>query len=155
MPFHVIIFIVIVSVYEILLKTTTFGKALIYIGTNAEAARIVGIRSKLYRIMAFIISGVSVAVAAIILSSRMNSGSPVAGVGFEFDAVTAIVIGGTSLTGGKGSIRNTVIGVLLLAVIINALTLYNIPYAFQNISKGLFIIIAIIADVKSRGKYGR
>ena len=96
----------------------------------------------------------SVAVAAIILSSRLLSASPVSGMGFEFDAITAVVIGGTSLRGGKGSIYNTIIGVLLLAIIINALTLYNIPYAFQNISKGLLIILAIAADVRGRGKFG-
>ena len=125
-PIHVYLFIILAIVYEFLLKKTKFGRGLI-----------------------------SVSVATIILSSRMNSGTPVAGVGFEFDAVTAILIGGTSLVGGRGSIVNTVIGVLLLAVLINALTLYNVPFAFQNISKGILIILAIIVDVQSRKKYGK
>ena len=154
-PFHVLIFIVIAVIYEFLLSKTTFGSSLRYIGTNKEAAKIAGIKVQKTQIIAFVISAVSVAIAGIILSSRMNSGSPVSGVGIEFDAVTAIVIGGTSLTGGKGTIRNTVIGVLLLAVIVNALTLYNVPYAFQNISKGILIIIAITADVRSKEKYGK
>ena len=153
--FHIILFILVAVFYEILLSRTSFGRSLKYIGANIEAARIAGIRVNLIRIIAFIISSLSVALAAVILSSRMNSGSPVSGVGFEFNAVTAVVIGGTSLAGGKGSIANTIIGVLLLSVIINALTLYNVPYAFQNISKGLLIISAIIIDVRLRSKYGK
>jgi ribose/xylose/arabinose/galactoside ABC-type transport system permease subunit len=154
-PLHVIVFLVIAVIYEIVLSRTRFGKALIYIGTNSEAARIVGIRTRRVRIVAFLISALSAAVAGVILSSRMNSGSPVAGVGFEFDAITAIVIGGNSLTGGRGSIRNTIVGVLLLAVIVNALTLYNVPFAFQNITKGLLIILAITVDLRARAKYGK
>lgn len=154
-PFHVLIFIFIAIVYQILLTKTKFGRGLIYLGTNGDAAKIAGIKTRLYQLIAFIISGLSVALAAIILSSRMNSGSPVAGTGVEFDAITAILIGGTSLDGGKGSILKTVVGVLVLAVIINALTLFNVPYAFQNIGKGLLILIAIVIDIKSREKYGK
>jgi inositol transport system permease protein len=154
-PFHVIIFITVAIIYDFLLNRTRFGRALKYVGTNLEAARIAGIRVNRVRIVAFIISSMSAAIAAIILSSRMNSGSPVAGVGFEFDAITAVVIGGTSLIGGAGSIRKTIIGVLLLAVIINVLTLYNVPFAFQNIAKGILIIVAIVVDVRTREKYGK
>lgn len=154
-PVHVLIFVVIILLSNLLLRRTSFGKALYYIGTNSEAARIAGIRINLFRTLTFVLSSIFVAIAAVILSSRMNSGSPVSGVGFEFDAITAIVIGGTSLTGGKGSIRSTVIGVLLLAVIVNALTLYNVPYAFQNIAKGLMILAAVIIDIRSRAKYGK
>ncbi len=154
-PFHVVVFVVIAILCEVVLSRTRFGKALIYIGTNSEAARIAGIRTRSVRIVAFLISALCAAVAGVILSSRMNSGSPVAGVGFEFDAITAIVIGGNSLTGGRGSIRNTIVGVLLLAVIVNALTLYNVPFAFQNITKGLLIILAITVDLRARAKYGK
>jgi inositol transport system permease protein len=153
-PINVLIFIFIAILYEVILKKTSFGRKLIYMGSNHEAAMIVGIRTGVIKTIAFIISSVSVAIAAIILSSRLVSASPVSGMGFEFDAITAVVIGGTSLRGGKGSIYNTIIGVLLLAIIINALTLYNIPYAFQNISKGLLIMLAITADVRGRGKFG-
>ncbi len=154
-PFHVVVFAAVAILCEVVLSRTRFGKALIYIGTNSEAARIAGIRTRGIRIVAFLISALCAAVAGVILSSRMNSGSPVAGVGFEFDAITAIVIGGNSLTGGRGSIRNTIVGVLLLAVIVNALTLYNVPFAFQNITKGLLIILAITVDLRARAKYGK
>ena len=123
-------------------------------GTNPHAARVAGLRVKRVRIVAFLISAASAAAAGIILSARMNSGSPVAGGGFEFDAITAIVLGGTSLSGGKGNIRSTIIGVFLLAVIVNALRLYNVPFAFQNIVKGFLIILAITLDVRAKEKYG-
>ena len=153
-PYHVIIFLVIAVVCEFLLISTSFGRALRYVGTNQQAARVAGMRVKRVRIIAFLISAAAAATAGIILSARMNSGSPVAGVGFEFDAITAIVIGGTSLSGGKGNIRSTIIGVFLLAVIVNGLRLYNVPFAFQNIVKGFLIILAITLDVRAKEKYG-
>ena len=80
----------------------------------------------------------------------MTTASPTTGVGYEFDAITAVVIGGTSLAGGKGSIFKTIVGVLLLATIINVLTLYNVQFAFQSIIKGILIIIAIVIDARAR-----
>jgi len=152
-PIHVIIFIFIAAFYQIILMKTSFGRKIFYVGTNHESARIVGIRSTLVRTMTFVISSLSVAAAAVMFSSRMITASPVTGVGFEFDAITAVVIGGTSLQGGRGSIIKTIIGVLMLAVIINVLTLYNVPFAFQNVAKGMLIIVAIISDVRSRGRF--
>jgi ribose transport system permease protein len=149
-PIHVYIFFIIAIIYHILLSKTTFGRQIKYVGTNTSAAEIAGIRSNRVRTIAFIISSVSVALAVLIYSSRMTTASPVTGVGFEFDAITAVVIGGTSLAGGKGSIFKTIVGVLLLAIIINILTLYNVTYGFQNIVKGILIIIAIIIDVRVR-----
>lgn len=149
-PIHVYIFFIVAVIYQILLSKTSFGRKIKYVGTNTSASEIAGIRSNWVRTMAFIISSLSVAIAVLIYSSRMTTASPVTGVGFEFDAITAVVIGGTSLAGGKGSIFKTIIGVLLLAIIINILTLYNAPYAYQNIVKGILIIIAIIIDIRVR-----
>jgi len=151
-PLYVIIFVFIAILYEVLLKKTSFGRNLILIGTNPEAAKIAGLNIILIRTTSFIICSVSVAISAIILSSRLMSATPTAGIGYEFAAITAIVIGGVSLFGGKGSIYNTVIGAILLGVIINALTLANVPFAFQAISKGMLIIIAVIADVRARSR---
>ncbi len=149
-PVHVYILFIVAIVYQIILSKTTFGRKIKYVGTNDTAAEIAGIRTNWMRTMAFIISSVSVAIAALIYSSRMTTASPVAGAGYEFDAITAVVIGGTSLAGGKGSIFKTIIGVLLLAIIINILTLYNVMYSFQNIVKGILIIVAIIVDIRVR-----
>lgn len=151
-PLSVFIFIGIAVIYEIIIKKTSFGRKIVYCGINETAAEIAGIRVGIVRSITFMISGFSVAVSAILLSSRMMSASPVSGVGFEFDAITAVVIGGVSLQGGKGSIYNTLIGVFLLAIIINVQTLYNVPFAFQNITKGLLIIIAVTLDVRVRSR---
>jgi ribose/xylose/arabinose/galactoside ABC-type transport system permease subunit len=145
---YILLFFAIIT--HIILTNTTFGRKIKYVGTNISAAEIVGLRSDRVITTAFIISSVSVAIAALVFTSRNTAASPVVGIGFEFDAITAIVIGGTSLTGGKGSIFKTIIGVLLLAVIINALTLYNIPFGYQNVVKGILIITAIIIDVRAR-----
>lgn len=149
-PIHVLVFLFIAVLFQMLLAGTSLGKKIRYVGVNPEAARIAGIRTGKIRTVTFIISSISVAVAAIIYSSRMATGSPVTGVGYEFSAITALVVGGISLRGGSGSILGTIIGVLILAVIVNALTLYNVPYALQNIVRGFLIIIALIADVRAR-----
>jgi ribose transport system permease protein len=149
-PLYCYLFVVVAVLYELLLRKTTFGRNLILIGTNPEAAKIVGINIILVRTISFIICSVSVSIAAIILSSRMMTAAPSVGNGYEFTAITAIVIGGVSLNGGKGNIYNTVIGAVLLGVLINALTLTNVPFAFQAISKGLLVIVALILDVRAR-----
>jgi len=150
MPIHVLVFLFVAIIYQILLTGTSLGKKIRYVGVNPEAAGITGIRTGKIRTLTFIISSLSVAVAAIIYSSRMATGSPVTGVGYEFSAITALVVGGISLRGGSGSISGAIIGVLILAVIVNALTLYNVPFALQNIVKGFLIIIALIADIRAR-----
>ena len=149
-PVHVLVFLFIALLYQILLTGTSLGRKIRYVGFNPEAARIAGIRTGKIRTLTFIISSLSVAVAAIIYSSRMVTGSPVTGAGYEFSAITALVVGGISLRGGSGNIFGTIIGVLILAVIVNALTLYNVSFSIQNIVKGFLIIIAIIADVRAR-----
>jgi ribose/xylose/arabinose/galactoside ABC-type transport system permease subunit len=149
-PIYVIIFVIIAIIYHLLLSRTTFGRKIIYTGTNQEAAKIIGIKVGSIRTICFIISSVSVAIAVIIYSSRMVTAQPTTGVGLEFTAVTAIVIGGTSLIGGKGSIARTIIGVFILTVIINVLTLYNVQFAYQNVIKGFLILLAIFIDFKAR-----
>ena len=149
-PNHVYILFIVALVLHVILSRTTFGRKIKYVGTNNTAAEIAGIRSNRVIISAYMISSLSVAIAVLIYASRMTTASPIMGVGFEFDAITAVVIGGTSLDGGRGSILKTVVGVLLLAIIINILTLFNIPFAYQSITKGILILIAIIIDGRSR-----
>jgi ribose transport system permease protein len=151
-PNHVYILLIVGVLYHVILGRTGFGRKLQYIGTNQTAAEIAGIRIDHVRIAAYVVSAVSVAIAVIIYTSRMTTASPTVGTGFEFDAITSVVIGGTSLDGGKGSIFKTIIGVLLLATIINVLTLYNVPFAYQSIVKGILIISAIVIDIQTRGR---
>lgn len=153
-PIYIYLFIFFAILYEVLLKKTTFGRNLILIGTNPEAARIIGINTTLVRTLSFVICSFSVSIAAILLSSRLMTAAPSAGAGYVlFDVITAIVIGGVSLSGGRGNIYNTVIGALLLGVVINALTLTNVPFAFQAITKGFLIILAITLDVRARRSF--
>jgi ribose/xylose/arabinose/galactoside ABC-type transport system permease subunit len=151
-PNHVYVLFIVAIIFHIILSRTALGRKMKYVGTNTVAAEIAGVRSKRIRPVAFVISSLSVGVAVLIYTSRMTTASPITGVGYEFDAVTAVVIGGTSLAGGKGSIFKTIVGVLLLATIINLLTLYNFPFAFQSIIKGILIITAIVIDVRARKK---
>ncbi len=152
-PSFIIIYFVIAILYHILLKKTSFGRKLIYQGTNPEAAIIAGINVRFVTIMSFVICSASVAIASILQGARLLQGSTNTGAGMEFNALTAILIGGISLNGGKGTIFNAMIGVFLLAVIINALTLLNVPFEWRNIAKGLLILIAISADAIARGRY--
>ncbi len=149
-PNHVYVLFIVAIILHIILGSTTFGRKIKYVGTNHSAAEIAGIRSDRVVITAFMMSSLSVAIAVLIYASRMTTASPIMGVGYEFDAITAVVIGGTSLAGGKGSIFKTIVGVLLLATIINILTLYNIPFAYQSITKGILIITAICIDGRAR-----
>jgi inositol transport system permease protein len=149
-PNHVYVLIAIMAIFHIVLSRTTFGRKVKYVGTNATAAEIAGMRPARVRTSAFVMSSLSVSVAVIIYTSRMTTASPIAGLGYEFDAITAVVIGGTSLAGGKGSIFKTIIGVLLLATIVNILTLFNVPFSYQSIMKGVLIITAIYVDIRAR-----
>jgi ribose/xylose/arabinose/galactoside ABC-type transport system permease subunit len=101
-------------------------------------------------VLTFVITGFAAGVAAVILAARLNSASGTTGNGWEFDAVTAIVIGGTSLFGGKGSVLRTLLGTLLVTLIINAMVLLNIPSPYQYVAKALIIVAAVLIDIRTR-----
>lgn len=149
-PAHILIFIFIAVILLIILRLTIFGRDVYLIGTNPEAARIAGVNVNKVRILSFIICAVCVAIASIVQSARISSASPVAGSGFEFDVITVVLVGGTSFFGGRGSIYNTIVGTLLIAVLINGMILFNFPFAFQSIIKGFLIFIAMLVDIKAR-----
>ena len=152
-PSYVLIFVLIAVLYQVLLKRTALGRKLLYQGVNREAAIAAGINVRFVTLASFMICSLSVAVAAVLQGARLMQGSTNTGAGLEFDALTAILIGGISLRGGQGTIFNAMIGVFLLAVIINALTLLNVPYEWRNIAKGVLILIAISTDVIGRRRY--
>ena len=154
-PSYVIIYIVLAVVFQFILTKTAFGRKLLYLGVNREAAIAAGIQVKGITIISFIICSVLAALASTLQGARLMQGSTNTGAGLEFDALTAILIGGISLKGGKGTIANAMIGVFLLAIIINALTLLNVPYEWRNIAKGVLILVAISADVIERRRYGQ
>lgn len=119
------------------------------VGGNEKAAYAAGVRVNTVKVLSYMICSGLAAVAGIVLASRITTGQPNAGVAYELDAIAAVVIGGTSLSGGTGSIGGTVLGVLLIGVINNGLDLLNISSYYQQIIKGAIIVAAALIDRKN------
>jgi ribose transport system permease protein len=135
-----------------ILGHTPLGRYLYSIGSNVRASRLSGIDTKKVTLLAYLISGLLCGLAAILFIGRINSGHPLAGQGYEMDAIAAVVIGGTSLAGGTGSISGTFIGALIMGVIRNGLNLVNVDPFWQNVVLGAVIIIAVMVDQRTKGK---
>lgn len=143
-PMPVVIAFITFVIGYIALKRMKFGEYIYAIGNNEIAARLSGIPVKKYVTSTYIITGALSALAGQILIARLNSAQPVAGIGFEFDAIAAVVVGGTSFEGGEGSILGTLLGVLIIAVINNGLNLLDVPSFYQSVVKGLVIASALL-----------
>ncbi|WP_209123460.1 ABC transporter permease [Alkalihalobacillus sp. BA299] len=150
LPIPVLIVIVLMVIFHIVLAKTKFGRQAKMVGGNKLAAEYVGINTVSLQMKIFIISGVASAVSGILLSSRLYSAQPNAAVGYELDAIAAAVLGGTSLMGGYGTVFGTFIGALIIGVINNGMNLIGLPYYFQQIVKGLIIIVAVYIDVRNK-----
>ena len=143
-PNPAFILILIFAITAVLLKYNVFGRIVIAIGSNEEAVRLSGIKVSAYKFSVYAIAGALSAVAGIITTARTAVGSPVMGVGMELDVIATVVIGGASLSGGKGSAINTLLGVFILGMIGNIMNLMNIPAYSQQVIKGLIIIFAVL-----------
>jgi ribose transport system permease protein len=143
-PNIAIVFFIIVIMAMVMLRYNVFGRLIIAIGSNEEASRLSGIKVNKYKFLVYAISGALAATAAIIVASRTNLGSPNMGMAWELDAIAAVVIGGASLNGGKGTAINTLMGVLILGLIGNILNLLNVPSYPQQVVKGAIIIFAVL-----------
>ena len=151
-PFPAVIAISVVAIGHFLLNNTVLGRYTIAIGSNEEAARLSGIKVGYYKILVYILGGLLVGLAAVIQTSRLGSANPTIGTGFELFAIAAVIIGGTSLMGGQGTIIGTLIGALIIGVLNNGLTLMNIPDEIKQIIIGSVIIIAVLLDgLRRRG----
>ncbi|MDO4662509.1 MAG: ribose ABC transporter permease [Tissierellia bacterium] len=147
-PFQVILFFIIFIILSIVLRKTAFGRKVYAVGGNEKASFIAGIKTDKVKIAIYTISGVMASIAGLILTSRLNSAGPQAGVSYEMDAIAAVVLGGTSMTGGKGSLTGTLIGVLILGVLNNGLNLLGVSSFYQQIVKGIVILLAVLIDRK-------
>lgn len=147
-PFQVILFFIIFIILSIVLRKTAFGRKVYAVGGNEKASFIAGIKTDKVKIAIYTISGVMASIAGLILTSRINSAGPQAGVSYEMDAIAAVVLGGTSMTGGKGSLTGTLIGVLILGVLNNGLNLLGVSSFYQQIVKGIVILLAVLIDRK-------
>lgn len=145
-PFPVYIFVAVFGFVYFLMNYTSFGRSIYAVGGNLEAARLSGIDVWRTKTLAFGITGVFTAIAGILIASQILSGSASAARGWELDVISAVIIGGTSLFGGKGSIRGTLIGVLFLGVIVNGMTLLNVSEYWQYVVRGMLIISAVLLN---------
>lgn len=147
-PNPVWITIIAIVIGWIFLNRMTAGRKIYAVGGNEDAAFLAGVPVKRYLVTVYVISGFLAALAGIILTSRLGSAEPTAGTGYELDAITAVVLGGTSLFGGEGTLIGTIIGALILGVIDNGLNLLNVNAFYQDAVKGVIILIAIMLDRK-------
>ena len=144
--YSTILFIVLAVILELVLRRTTFGRSLYIIGLNETAGRLSGLAVRRIRLTAFVLCGVTAALAGLIMTSRTESTVAAAGVGMDFDSIIASVLGGTSLFGGQGGALRTVVGVLVLGVLNNLLVLLNVPIEGQQIAKGAVFLFVVWAD---------
>jgi len=131
---------------HIALTRSRFGYHLLATGGNSESARRAGIATRRVFVFAFAISGFSAALAGMLLAGRIGVGFPLAGSGLELDAIVAVVLGGTALSGGRGSVARSIAGVVLLAVISNLLNLMQVSGFTQTALKGMIVVVAILVN---------
>ena len=146
MPFPIIVFLLTVVAAWFVLTRTRLGRYTYAIGGNEETVKLSGINLGFYKTMVYVISGATSGMSALILTSRLNSAIPTAGLAYELDVIASVVIGGTSLSGGRGSVWGTLVGALLIAIINNGMNLLGISPYFQQLVKGLIIIGAVLID---------
>lgn len=151
-PFPIIVFIAMGFISHLMLSKTKFGKYTYAIGGNEQAARICGINVDRYKIMIYTYAGLLSAIAGMMLTARISVGQPSMGVMFELDAIAAAVIGGTSLSGGVGTIGGTMIGALIIGVLNNGLDLLGVSSYWQQILKGAIIVTAVLIDARKNKK---
>jgi ribose/xylose/arabinose/galactoside ABC-type transport system permease subunit len=147
-PIPAIVFVAVAAIGWVLLNRTRYGRHVVAVGGNREAARIAGVKVSRIIFSVYVLSGICVAIAAILLSGRLSSASPVIGTLYELDAIAAVVIGGTALSGGRATIVGTVLGVLTFALIFNLMTLMDLAVEIQQVTKGLIIVAAVLLQRK-------
>jgi ribose/xylose/arabinose/galactoside ABC-type transport system permease subunit len=145
-PVPVLLFLATVAVAAAVLRHTTAGRYTYAIGGNEEAVRLSGVNTDFYKTLAYVICGFTCGLGAVVLTSRLNAGESVAGMGYELDVIASVVIGGTSLMGGRGSVWGTLVGALLIGAINNGMNLLLISSYYQLVVKGLIIVAAVLLD---------
>jgi ribose/xylose/arabinose/galactoside ABC-type transport system permease subunit len=149
-PVPVILMALVFVASYVILTQTVLGRYVYAIGGNEEAARLSGVNVGAYKTLAYVISGLLAAVSAVILTARLNSAQPTAGGGFELDAIAAVVLGGTTLAGGEGTIGGTLLGAFIIGVLNNGLNLLNVNPFYQQVVKGGVILLAVLLDRRLR-----
>ncbi len=148
-PYLVIIFAVVVLLGWLLLNRTTYGRRTFALGGNAEAARLAGINIRRHTLLLYALSGFCCGIAALMLMARTTTGSSTHGQFYELDAIAAVIIGGTLLTGGRGTLIGSILGVLVFQTITNIFILNNLATEVQNIAKGIIILAAVLLQTRA------
>jgi len=149
-PFPVVILAIMVALWQFILVKTRFGRYACALGGNKEAVRLSGVKVDYYHILTFVVGGLMASMAGVVYAARLLSVTPLAGQGYELDAIASTVIGGTSVSGGEGSVVRTLIGVLLLTIIANAFNLLGVHIYVQYVIKGAIILSAVGFDTYSK-----
>ena len=151
-PNGVLILFLVAIAASYILSRTVLGRYTFALGSNEEAVRLSGVNTDKWKIRIYALSGAICGIAGILISSRLNSAQPSLGQGYELDAIAAVVIGGTSLSGGRGTILGTLIGALIMSVLTNGLRILSVAPEWQMVATGAIIIVAVYADQLRRGK---
>lgn len=149
-PYPVVLMAIVVVIFTIIGRYSLLGRHAIAIGSNQEAARLSGIAVDRMRIVLYVLVGVTAGLGGVIVSSRLNSGQPTVGTGFEFEVIVAAVLGGTSLAGGVGSVPKTLVGALIIGVLANSLNLLGVGIFWQAVVQGTVLILAVAVDMAVR-----
>lgn len=151
-PNGVLILFIVAGIASYVLSKTVLGRYCFGIGSNEEAVRLSGVNTDRWKIAIYSVAGGICGIAGILISSRLNSAQPALGLGYELEAIAAVVIGGTSLSGGRGTIIGTLIGALIMAVLTNGLRVLSVAQEWQTVVTGIIIILAVYADMVRRRK---
>lgn len=152
LPNAVLILFVLAFIAYLLLSKTILGRYTFAIGSNEEATRLSGVNTRLWLILVYVVAGLFTGIAGVVIASRLDSAQPQIGMGYELQAIAAVIIGGTSLMGGRGSILGTLIGALIMSVLINGLRILSVQTEWQNVVVGIVILIAVFTDSLRRRK---
>jgi ribose transport system permease protein len=153
-PNGVVILFLLALAISWVLNRTTLGRYCFALGSNEEAVRLSGVNADGWKVAIYTLAGGICGIAGLLIASRLNSAQPALGLGYELDAIAAVVIGGTSLAGGRGSILGTIIGALIMSVLLNGLRVLSVAQEWQTVVTGVIIIAAVYADMLRRRRAG-
>jgi len=145
-PVPVIVFVTTIILCAIILRRIQYGRAMYAIGGNETASHLAGLRVKRYQLFAYILSALSAGIAGVLLTSQLGAGAPQAATGLEISVIAAVILGGTSLAGGKGTIAGTLVGVLILGTLTNGMILLGVSAYYQQIAQGFVLLLAVGMD---------
>jgi ribose transport system permease protein len=147
-PIPAIVLVVAFLIVYFMLNKTTFGRRIYATGSNAKCANLVGVNTAKIKIACYSLSGFLSALAGLLMISRLDSAQPTLGSGYELDAIAAVALGGTSMSGGRGKVTGTIAGVLIIAVLNNGLNIMNVSSYYQEVIKAIVILVAVLSDSK-------